>query len=139
MSTGTLPPRPLPRVTPESAAYWAGGLEGNLLIGRCDDCDRLHHPPHAVCPGCWSSNVTAVPAKGTGTVEAVSVVHRNGVPALKARLPYAIGYVSLDEGPRVTASVVGCPPDDVTIGMRVQVDFEPLSDEVAIPVFVPAP
>lgn len=134
-----LPTRPLPRVTTESAAYWAGGLEGQLLLGRCEDCARLHHPPHAVCPGCWSSSVNTVPAAGTGTVEAVSIVHRNGVPAFKARLPYAVVYVTLDEGPRVTASMVNCEPDLVTIGMRVQTTFERLADEVAVPLFEPAP
>jgi hypothetical protein len=34
--------------------------------------------------------------------------------------------------------VVDCPFDDLRIGMRLQVTFQPISDDYTIPVFVPA-
>ena len=35
-------------------------------------------------------------------------------------------------------NVVGCPPDSVTVGMPVQVTWEPLSDGRNLPLFEPA-
>jgi uncharacterized OB-fold protein len=52
--------------------------------------------------------------------------------------PYVIAIVELDEQAdlRVVANVVGCEPDEVRIGMPVEVDFEP-HGEHAVPVFRP--
>ena len=35
------------------------------------------------------------------------------------------------------ANVVDCGPADIRIGMSLKVDFEPLGDDVALPVFRP--
>jgi uncharacterized OB-fold protein len=45
--------------------------------------------------------------------------------------PYAIAVVSFPEQAdlRLTTNVVGCPPEDVRIGMPVQVTFELTSDQ----------
>jgi uncharacterized OB-fold protein len=41
---------------------------------------------------------------------------------------------------RLTTNIVGCPPDEVVIGMPVQVIFEAHEqEEVWIPLFQPAP
>ena len=53
--------------------------------------------------------------------------------------PYVIAIVELAEQAdlRVVANVVGCDPDDVVVGMPVEVDFE-VQGEHAVPVFRPA-
>lgn len=53
--------------------------------------------------------------------------------------PYVIAIVELAEQAdlRVVANVIGCDPDDVAIGMAVEVEFE-LHGEHAVPVFRPA-
>jgi hypothetical protein len=53
---------------------------------------------------------------------------------LADRVPYVIAVVELDEGPRLTSTVVGVDPEQVAIGGRVLVDFED-HDEVSVPVF----
>jgi hypothetical protein len=47
--------------------------------------------------------------------------------------------VTLDEGWWMLSAVVGCPPGALRDGMRLQVEFHPASDEVALPYFSPAP
>jgi uncharacterized OB-fold protein len=37
------------------------------------------------------------------------------------------------------SNVIGCPPDDVRVGMRVAITWEPLSDGRQLPQFEPAP
>ena len=48
-----------------------------------------------------------------------------------------IAVVELDEGPHLTTNIVGCEPDDVSIGMAVEVTFADEVDGVALPLFQP--
>jgi uncharacterized OB-fold protein len=50
-------------------------------------------------------------------------------------LPYVMAYVQLDEGPRVLTNIVNTPPDAVKIGLQVEVVFEDIDEELAIPKF----
>ena len=52
-------------------------------------------------------------------------------------LPMVLGYVELEEGPRMMTTVVA-DPDEVAVGTGVEVRFVPTGKpDVAIPVFVP--
>ena len=53
------------------------------------------------------------------------------------RVPYAPAIVDVDEGFQILSDVVGCAPDDVRVGLRVEVDFQPVGDGVALPYFRP--
>jgi uncharacterized OB-fold protein len=48
-----------------------------------------------------------------------------------------VALIDLDEGVRMLSNVVGCPPDTVTVGMKVTVVWEPLSDGRHLPLFTP--
>jgi hypothetical protein len=37
----------------------------------------------------------------------------------------------------MTTNIVGCTPDDVRVGMPVQVTFEDVDDEISLPMFSP--
>jgi uncharacterized OB-fold protein len=55
-------------------------------------------------------------------------------------VPYVIAIVELVEQPalRIVANIIGCPAEDVHIGMDVRVEFE-AQGEYFVPYFVPAP
>jgi uncharacterized OB-fold protein len=63
------------------------------------------------------------------------VVHRAPNDAFRGLVPYVVAMVELDEGPRMMTNLVGCPIDDVQVGMRLRVTFE--SDGPALPFFTP--
>ena len=52
--------------------------------------------------------------------------------------PYIIGLVTIDEQDdvRLTTNLVDCDPDDVRVGMPVEVVFEE-SEDVWLPLFAP--
>jgi uncharacterized OB-fold protein len=52
--------------------------------------------------------------------------------------PYAIAYVTLDEGPTMMTNVVDCELDAVRIGQRVRVVFKPSEGGPPVPMFTPA-
>jgi uncharacterized OB-fold protein len=78
---------------------------------------------------CGADAVAWVTASGRGTVYSFTVIRQNGVPPFKARLPFVVAAVDLDEpGARVLASMPSVAPEQATIGMRVRATFRAVGD-----------
>jgi uncharacterized OB-fold protein len=54
-------------------------------------------------------------------------------------VPYTVAIVELDEGPRLMTNLVECEPEDVYIGMPVEVAFREQTDEFTLAMFRPVP
>lgn len=50
-------------------------------------------------------------------------------------MPYVVALVDLEEGARMLTNIVGCAPEDVRIGHKVEVDYLELASDMAVPVF----
>lgn len=122
-----IPPLTLP-TSPETEAFWQACREGRFLLRHCEACGRAHWYPRTICPHCFSSRTVWRDSPGRGRVYSFSIMRR--VPE-----PYAIAYVTLDEGPTMMTNIVGTDFDAIRIGMAVQVEFRSLSDGRALPVF----
>ncbi len=127
--------RLLPRLSDDVAFFWTAGADGVLRLQRCNECGFRIHPPGPVCPRCLSRDLAPQEVSGRGTVETFSVNHQQWIPGSD---PYIIAWVSIDEQPdiRLTTNLVDVEPEDVTIGMAVEVVFEH-NDDVYIPLFRP--
>lgn len=127
--------RKLPALDPDNEAFWTSGQSGRLMITRCVQCRRYQHPPLPVCPEC-GDDTRPEPVSGTGRVMTFSVNYQPWVPGQE--VPFVLAVVELDEqeGLWIMSNIVDCAPDDVTIGMPVQVCFE-LQDDVWVPLFKP--
>ena len=130
------PFRVLPRVTPETEHFWTGGRDGELRFLRCGACGEYVHPPGPVCPRCLSRDLGVEAVSGRATVASYTVNHQPWYPGLDP--PYVIAIVEVEEQPgvRLMTNIVGCAPEDVRIGMPVQVTFEEY-DDVWLPFFAP--
>jgi len=138
-TTDDVPFRILPRITDRNAHYWQGGRDGELRLQRCRDCGYYVHPPGVICPQCWSKDLAVEAVSGRAEVLTFSVNHQQWMPGLD--VPFVLAIVRLVEQDdlRITTNIVNCPPEEVRIGMPVQVLFEPhVNEEVWIPLFEPA-
>ena len=52
-------------------------------------------------------------------------------------VPYAVAIIDMDEGYQMMSNVIDCAIEDVSTGMRVQVDFREVSDDLVLPYFRP--
>ena len=66
------------------------------------------------------------------------VMHRKYFAGLADQLPYNVAFIELEEGPLMISNVEGSN-NSIQIGMRVEVFFEDLSDNFAIPRFRAVP
>jgi hypothetical protein len=133
---GKTPRRFVPEATPETRHFWEGTREGELRLQRCRENGHSYFPPRPFCPECGSRNVEIFTASGRGRLYSYVINQR---PAPGFEPPYAIAVVELEEGPRLMTSIVDSPqtPEALVLDMPVEVTFQPLSEEITLPVFRP--
>jgi uncharacterized protein len=136
------PTKPVPVPDEESRPFFDGARRGVLLLRRCRDCGTFMSPTGGIgtplrprCTGCFSAALEWAPATGRGTLYSFALMHQVYDPAFAHEVPYNIAVVELDEGARMTTNVVGCANEELWIGMPLEVTFEHVSQDIAIPKF----
>jgi scaffold protein (connect acetoacetyl-CoA thiolase and HMG-CoA synthase) len=97
-------------------------LEGQ----RCASCRAVQFPPRASCRRCRGRGLDPYALSGRGTVYA----HAEIAQAPKGfNGPYLVALVQLDEGILVTAQLTDVDPDDVAIGLPVEMVTRRLQEQ----------
>ena len=130
------PPRPNPGISRDTAFFWEGLEAGELRIQRCEECRALHHPPMVRCAGCGSYAFDYQVASGRGTLYShVQPVHPHFA---SFEPPYVVGLVELEEGTRLITNIVDLDPDQVAIGMPLELAISRRNSERNLPFFRPS-
>ena len=126
----------LPPPTPDedSQPYWDYCKAGELRAQRCLGCSRLRFPPRPICPDCSSFEFDWQLLSGRGEIYSYTVTHQAIHRALEALIPHTAILVKLDEGLLMTSNLID-PEATAEIGRRVEVVFDPISDDVTLPKF----
>lgn len=129
--------KPLPLIDDDSRPYWEGAKRHELMLKRCTRCGRHFHLEYQ----CWDcpedSTLEWVKASGQGTVYTFNVFHQAYHPGFKDDLPYNTAVIELAEGPLLISNIVGCPNEEIRIGMPVEAVFDDVTPEVTLPRFRP--
>lgn len=129
--------KPVPVFRGEERIYFERARQRQLVYQVCDDCGQLIFYLRTVCPACMSMSLTIRESAGRGVVYSYTTQYRPGNPAFADDVPYSIVLVDLDEGVRVLADLVDCEIEDIAIGISVEVLFDDLDEELALPRFRP--
>ena len=129
--------RPQPVITERTRGFWDGARNHELRLQACRECARLHHPPVGICPECHATEFEYRAVNGSGIVHQFCVARRPRYPGFDAALPYICVAVEIDEQPglMVLGNLLDAAADDVQVGLRVEVCFEPLGDDFYLPQF----
>jgi uncharacterized OB-fold protein len=135
-----LPGLPAPVLEPTTAGYWLAAGEGRLVVQRCSACGTHRHSPTEVCYVCTSLDWTWDDLPGTGTVFSYTWTDSPVVPALAGLGAYNVTVVELDGTKgvvRILTRVRDVAREDLVIGLAVEVAFDRVDEQIALPVFRP--
>lgn len=127
------PRRPRPTPTEDGLFFFEAAKTGKLMVQRCQACQHYQFPPHAACQQCQSFDVQPTEVSGKGEIYSFVVTHYPQVPSFDYPLPVAL--VQLAEGPRLISNIVGIDPEEIRIGLSVEVTFVECDDDLTLPMF----
>ena len=120
--------KPVPVPTPATRPFWNALAEGKLRLQQCGACATLFHYPRTCCPECLSPDLSWREVSGGGTLYTYTITRRPTHPLFADEVPQRLAVVELDEGPRLTTTLVNVRDADIRIGMRLAPVFEPQPD-----------
>jgi uncharacterized OB-fold protein len=127
--------KPLPTLGGLASEYWASACEEHLKIQRCGKCRWWRFPPAECCPHCLSFDSEWTPIVGTGVIWTRIFMHQKYFDGFAEDIPYNVVWVKLDEGPMMTANIVGARHEDILVGAPVQLIYDHVTEYVTIPRF----
>ncbi len=112
-------------VSPGEDSFLRGLAAGKLIAQRCPACGKVYLPPRGACPVDGVPTQAEVELPDTGIVTTFCVVnvpfHGQQVPT-----PYVAASVLIDGADiAIQHLILGCEPDEVTMGMRVRAVWKP--------------
>ena len=121
---------PSPIADPDTEQFWSCAKNGKLMVGSCNSCGEKHYYPRGIRPHCGAQDITLVEASGKGEIY-------SGAFYVEP-IPFAIAYVTLDEGPTMMTNIIECDLDALAIGQRVKLKFSETeeADGPPVPTFV---
>lgn len=116
----------------KSAPFFDAAARDELLIKRCEHCHQALPPEAVVCTTCGRTELSWMPAAGTGTLVSWTVVHRAPNRAYADLVPYTVGIVELTEGPWLYGRIVADAP---TAGLLLRAEFVHAEGTESHPIF----
>ncbi|MCL6559433.1 MAG: Zn-ribbon domain-containing OB-fold protein [Firmicutes bacterium] len=129
--------KPLPLSSKWSRPFWEGARQHKLLFKKCSKCGKIDHPPYLYCTECMAEEHEWIEASGKGKIYAFTTVLAGAPLPFAGDVPYTIAIVDLVEGPRMLTTIVEAKPEDLAIGMEVEVFFDDVTEEITLPRFRP--
>nr|AFI78484.1 protein containing DUF35 [uncultured bacterium ws156A7] len=104
--------------------------ENKLMGAKCKSCGTLFMPPRPVCSSCHGEEMDWVEMEGRGKLEAFTVTMFGPTRMVELgygpKNPYCVGIVRLDEGPAISAQIMGLDlskPEEIKVGTPMQLKF----------------
>ncbi len=124
--------KPYPAPIPDTQLFWQGLRDERIMLQRCDDCFTWIYYPRANCPSCLSSNLTWHQVSGEGTLYTFTVTRQATAPHFQDEVPQMIAMIDLDEGVRLTSTLVTDEAEKPVIGARVVPVFDHINEDVTL-------
>src|SRR5260370_33596854 len=106
----------------DSRPYWEGMAQGELRSQCCNACSRAVFYPRAICPHCFSDQLSWIVATGRGTIYSYTVAHQ-AFGSWATDIPFVVSIVELEEGVRMMTRIIDAPRERIAIGVAVRVTF----------------
>ncbi len=126
---------PTPRVGGFSTEFYQFCKDHELRFQRCSGCGAWRHIPRDMCAKCGSFEFEWARSNGRGKVFSWTTAMQPMMPQFAAHIPYSPVIVELDEGVRMVTWLADVKPDELRLGMPVEVVFDDVTPDVTLPKF----
>jgi uncharacterized OB-fold protein len=92
---------------------------------QCHQCNAKQFPPNPTCRGCGGTELDACEMSGAGVVASFSEI---GSPPSGFSYPFIAALVTLAEGMTIAAQLTDIEPEDVKIGLAVEMTTRRISE-----------
>ena len=127
--------KPLPLMEGLTKEFYDWCTQHELRFQRCTACGTWRHVPREMCATCGSWSWAWETSSGRGIVFTWTVAVRPMHPAFSAAVPAAPVVIEMEEGVRLVSEVVDCSPEELEIGMPVEVVYSDVGPDLALPSF----
>lgn len=103
--------------------FYKFASERKLMAAKCKKCGTMLLPPRPMCTKCFSSDLEWVELKNKGKLLTYTVIHVSP-KQFESLIPYAVGIVKLEDGPKLPGMIQGVEPEKISVGMDLKVDFD---------------
>ena len=111
------------------ARNWRLREQRYQLIGnRCVNCGSKFFPPRRVCTECRGTEFEPFQFSGKGVLYSYTTL-RQPPAGFETQAPYPVGMIKLDEGPMVEAQLTDLNPDELEVGLRVEMVTRKLRED----------
>ncbi len=124
--------KPYPTPTPETEPFWQGLRNERVLLQKCDDCGTWIFYPRSNCSNCLSTNLSWHEVSGEGTLYTFTVTRQATAPHFVDEVPQLIAMIDLDEGVRLTSTLIADETTQISIGAKVIPEFDHINEEVTL-------
>ncbi|TET18843.1 Zn-ribbon domain-containing OB-fold protein [Candidatus Bathyarchaeota archaeon] len=97
--------------------------ERKLMAAKCKKCGTMLLPPRPMCTKCFSSDLEWVELRNKGKLLTYTVIHVSS-KQFESLIPYAVGIVELEDGPKLPGMIQDVEPEKISVGMSLEVDFD---------------
>lgn len=104
--------------------------EEKLVASKCKKCGALYLPPKPMCTSCYSDEMEWAEMKGKGKLAAFTTIAVASTLMIEEGYgrdnPYCTGVVELEEGPKISARILGVDPkkpEEIKVGTPLTVEF----------------
>lgn len=104
--------------------------EKKLVASKCKECGALYLPPKPMCTSCYSDEMEWAEMKGKGKLAAFTTIAVASTLMIEEGYgrdnPYCTGVVELEEGPKISARILGVDPkkpEEIKVGTPLTVEF----------------
>lgn len=130
----------LPNIDEEHKPFWNALRQHKFMLWTCKKCGARYWPV-SFCRkhenDALFANMGWAEASGKGKVFVFNIHCVPFTAEFKDQVPYVYALVELEEGPLFSTNIVGCKPEDVKIGMPVEVVFDDKPAGFTLPKFKP--
>ena len=104
----------------ETSRHWRLKGQRYSLVGEeCETCGTKLFPPRDVCLECQAPAKELFTFTGLGEIYSYTTVY-DAPAGFENYSPYTVALIKLDEGPMLTAQLTDVDPEQVAIGMPVE-------------------